>query len=153
MTINNFRGEYAFLSNFYVEADGFTIEHYFQADKTDSEVWKTRIMEAKTPTEAKRLGRRTPMIREWDYGANLRLSSMRFRVWEKFKDPVLRQKLLDTQDEELVEGNTWGDRYWGVDIRTGIGENWLGKILMETRMKIRRNQDAGMADRQGSTGG
>lgn len=25
----------------------------------------------------------------------------------------LRAKLLATNDEYLIEGNTWGDKYWG----------------------------------------
>lgn len=42
----------------------------------------------------------------------------------------LRQQLL-TGNEFLEEGNTWGDRVWGtVD---GVGQNHLGKILMEIR--------------------
>lgn len=35
---------------------------------------------------------------------------------------------------ELVESNTWGDRFWGVD---HAGENWLGRVLMETRTQLR----------------
>lgn len=33
----------------------------------------------------------------------------------------------------LVEGNSFGDTFWGVDARTGKGENHLGKILMKVR--------------------
>lgn len=47
------------------------------------------------------------------------------------KNPILLQKLIDTGNEELVEGNTWGDRYWGVC--DGVGKNHLGKILMRLR--------------------
>jgi len=50
----------------------------------------------------------------------------------------LRDQLLATGDAELVEGNTWGDTYWGVDSRSGKGENMLGKILMETREFLKR---------------
>ena len=50
--------------------------------------------------------------------------------------PDLAQKLLETGDEELVEGNTWGDRYWGVC--GGKGKNMLGKILMRVREELRR---------------
>ena len=45
--------------------------------------------------------------------------------------PELRTKLADTEDEELIEGNTWNDTYWGVC--RGVGENHLGKLLMEVR--------------------
>jgi predicted NAD-dependent protein-ADP-ribosyltransferase YbiA (DUF1768 family) len=32
---------------------------------------------------------------------------------------------------ELIEGNWWGDTYWGVC--NGVGENHLGKLLMKIR--------------------
>ena len=37
---------------------------------------------------------------------------------------------------ELVEGNTWGDMYWGVDLHTMKGQNKLGKILMKVRNEL-----------------
>jgi hypothetical protein len=40
----------------------------------------------------------------------------------------------------LVEGNRWGDQFWGVDLRTGLGENHLGKILMKVRDELRSNR-------------
>lgn len=49
----------------------------------------------------------------------------------KFSDPVLRQLLDDTGDAEIIEGNSWGDTYWGVC--RGVGQNNLGKILMNIR--------------------
>ena len=49
--------------------------------------------------------------------------------------PDLAQKLLATGDEELVEGNDWGDIYWGV--YKGHGKNMLGKILMRVRAELR----------------
>lgn len=68
-------------------------------------------------------------------------SEVKFRimyelVWQKFHNcEELRRKLLDTGDAELIEGNTWGDIYWG--ICEGIGENNLGKILMRVRNAIK----------------
>lgn len=62
---------------------------------------------------------------------------MRRLVWRKFTDdPYLAELLLATGDEELVEGNVWGDTFWGVC--EGKGENWLGKILMDIRKELRR---------------
>ncbi len=37
----------------------------------------------------------------------------------------------------LQEGNRWGDTFWGVDLRTGKGENKLGKILMRVRKELK----------------
>ena len=58
-------------------------------------------------------------------------------VTEKFKqNPELKQKLLETGNQELIEGNTWNDTFWGVC--NGQGQNWLGKILMLVRSEINK---------------
>ena len=41
----------------------------------------------------------------------------------------------DTNNEELIEGNTWNDTYWGVC--NGRGQNHLGKILMKVRSLLK----------------
>ena len=53
----------------------------------------------------------------------------------KFAIPELKEMLLATGDEELVEGNYWRDTIWGVC--DGVGENHLGKMLMEIREDLR----------------
>lgn len=53
----------------------------------------------------------------------------------KFATPFMRDKLNATGERPLVEGNTWGDTYWGVC--RGRGENHLGKILMQIRTENR----------------
>ena len=56
---------------------------------------------------------------------------MRAVLAAKFSDPDLQACLIATGDAELVEENTWGDRFWG---RTrGVGKNMLGHLLMELR--------------------
>jgi predicted NAD-dependent protein-ADP-ribosyltransferase YbiA (DUF1768 family) len=56
-------------------------------------------------------------------------------VKDKFsRNPELRVKLLNTGDLQLVEGNYWGDTFWGVC--NGKGENHLGKILMRVRKEL-----------------
>ena len=56
-------------------------------------------------------------------------------VKDKFsRNPELRVKLLNTGDIELIEGNYWGDTFWGVC--NGKGENHLGKILMRVRKEL-----------------
>jgi hypothetical protein len=52
----------------------------------------------------------------------------------KFQNPGLKAKLLATGNQELIEGNTWGDCYWGVC--EGNGQNHLGKILMQVREEL-----------------
>ncbi len=53
--------------------------------------------------------------------------------------PELREKLLATDDMVLEEGNTWGDKVWGIcPPGSGIGRNELGKILMDVREALRQ---------------
>ena len=52
----------------------------------------------------------------------------------KFTKLNFAQKLLKTGNQELVEGNTWNDTYWGRC--KGRGSNHLGKILMRIREEI-----------------
>jgi predicted NAD-dependent protein-ADP-ribosyltransferase YbiA (DUF1768 family) len=46
------------------------------------------------------------------------------------------EKLLSTGDIVLEEGNTWGDEYWGINLKTGKGKNNLGKLIMQIREEI-----------------
>lgn len=127
--IDSFTGDYRFLSNFYVETDGLTAEHRFQALKTVDPEEQAAIMMADTPGAAKRLGRACTLREGWD---DIRIEVMVRVVTEKFhNDPALMYKLLETGNAELIEGNTWNDTYWGVC--NGVGENMLGKILMTLR--------------------
>ena len=55
-------------------------------------------------------------------------------VFDKFwRNPTLKQRLLATGQRYLEETNHWGDLYYGVDYRTGKGQNVLGQILMKVR--------------------
>lgn len=136
--INRFRDEYAFLSNFYpseIRIQGATyptVEHAFQALKTDDPSEREQIRQAKTPAIAKQLGRHVTLRANWD---EVKVSLMRVLVLAKFtSDSVLQAQLLATGDVELVEGNIWGDRFWGVS--GGKGRNELGKILMSVRAEL-----------------
>lgn len=136
--IARFSGKHRFLSNFWpaeVELDGLyypTVEHAYQAAKTFDSFWRDIIRCAETPQEAKQTGRLAPLRHGWE---EIRLEVMRGLVWQKFAHPDLRAKLLATGTAELIEGNTWGDIYWGV--YGGVGENNLGRILMNIRERIR----------------
>lgn len=137
--INKFDSDYIFLSNFFpcviIGEDEIiypSVEHYFQAQKTKDLKKRQKIAKAETPGKAKRMGRRVDLRSDWE---NVKDEVMLFAVRQKFKDPVLATLLLNTGDEELVEGNYWGDTYWGVDVNKG-GENHLGKILMQVRIEL-----------------
>ena len=140
--IMSFRGEYSFLSNFY-EGKVFTYkglkfnntEAPFHAEKCWS---RAKEFEMVRPLQSKRLGRRVLMRKDWD---QIKDRVMYDVCYAKFtQDPVLKAKLLATGNRELVEGNTHGDRCWGMTCSNGvwIGENRLGKVLMKLRDDLRK---------------
>jgi ribA/ribD-fused uncharacterized protein len=140
MKINSFRGEYRFLSNFWpvaVHYEGWefpTVEHAYQAAKTVVPEERGEIQQQTTPGRAKKLGSKVTIRLDWD---SVKVDIMLNLLRQKFADPLLKPRLLATGDAELVEGNTWGDTYWGVDLRYNIGENHLGKLLMQVREELR----------------
>lgn len=142
--ITSFSGDYRFLSNFYPASifyDGLdfpTVEHAYQASKTDSRMHREMIRDAKTPGQAKRMGREVVVRPGFFDGPAFDL--MENFVIQKFvKHKVLRELLLRTGERHLVEGNTWRDERWGMVLSEGVwyGENRLGKILMKVRDRIR----------------
>lgn len=82
---------------------------------------------------AKKTGKKIELISDWE---KVKLSVMFEVVFAKFsQNEELKQKLLATGNEELVEGNNWGDTFWGMI--NGVGENHLGKILVKVRTALR----------------
>lgn len=143
-TINSFKGEYGFLSNFYPSMLVFqgwhypTVEHAFQAFKMTTTEDHHIVRSALTPGIAKRIARSRPKKDDWDQVRDMcMLCCLRYKFGTHLE---LRDKLLATGDAILVEGNTWGDVYWGVC--KGKGENKLGQLLMQVRQELRDAQIA-----------
>ena len=139
--INEFQGEYRWLSNFHpflIRIGEFTyptVEHFYQASKATRASEAKAIAEALTPGNAKYLGQRCKMRDDWEDVKDL---VMMHGVLAKFNQNIDLWELLDnTGDQLLQEGNTWNDKYWGICLRTGEGKNKLGKILMMVRDVLR----------------
>lgn len=153
--VPEFRGDYFFLSN-YAQHEPFlwrnvsftSGEQAFAYAKTlypragfaageNSAAFGKLILEAKTPGEAKALGRKAPVDLDlWDGGHKVQI--MREIVHAKFMGVTgYGGKLVNTGAMMLVEGNDWNDKFWGrcLDKATGqmVGLNTLGVILMEER--------------------
>jgi ribA/ribD-fused uncharacterized protein len=141
--ISRFEGKYAFLSNFWPWVDGQyisewtiehggityrTSEHAFQAAKTLSRRERREIAKLPSPGKAKRAGQRVTLRPNWD---DIRVDVMEEILRIKFRDKRLRERLRQTGNATLIEGNTWNDTFWGVC--NGRGENNLGKLLMKIR--------------------
>ena len=139
--INSFQDEYDFLSNFYENRDQIiryeglsykSVEAAFQAQKTLDKKMR-KVFTELSPSSAKYLGRHIQLRKDWEQVKDsimLQLVTYKFTHCEE-----LRDKLLETEDAELIEGNWWNDRYWGVC--NGEGQNKLGKILMDVRNSIK----------------
>jgi ribA/ribD-fused uncharacterized protein len=143
--IDRFKNEYRFLSNFWildnpVIIDGLVFDNTeaaYQAMKTlDSEI-RSEFQEL-NPSEAKKKGRNVKLREDWE---NIKIKIMTEIVRQKFENnPHLGYMLIDTYPKQLVEGNWWGDTFWGVDMKNHAGQNHLGKILMKIRDELREKQ-------------
>jgi len=140
VVIDDFNGQYSFLSNFYPcyieyrEEFWPTTEHAFQAAKAVRPADAARIRHAGTPGIAKRMGRSVLLRPDWE---RIKDQIMLEVCMAKFTKSDMAPRLLETHPAILVEGNSWGDRYWGVD-RQGQGQNKLGLILMAIREELKR---------------
>lgn len=162
--ITEFRGPHSFLSNFH-RGDPFylpgwqrlmpTAEHAFQACKARYGEGADWVLEADSPQLAKSRGRQVDAHPDWEL---IKKRIMLKVLLAKFSDDRLRSLLVSTGDAVLIEGNDWGDTYWGA-VRYGArgfdsalpywhfgvrgpldcgndllaGQNWLGRELMMVR--------------------
>ncbi len=144
--IEEFRGSYYFLSNFYeceFEFEGVRYknsEAAFQAQKNLEHSGEFSELSAK---DAKALGRKVYLRSDWD---DVKDYTMYQVVREKFRDPELKKKLLATGDKVLIEGNQWHDNYWGKCFCSRCrslnrsAKNVLGSVLMLVRDELRKEE-------------
>jgi len=141
--IRSFSGDYHFLSNSYhvdILLDGEwypTVEHAYQAAKTNDPGERDKIRKEKTSSGAKNCGRGVQLRDGWM--DNLRVQIMTELVRQKFTSHrELGALLLETGDAELIEGNAYGDVFWGRIFQNGswVGKNMLGIILMQIREEL-----------------
>lgn len=137
--INRFEDEYSFLSNFYtlyVTYQGSlypSVGHAFTASKTRDMGKRLQIATAVTAREIINIERKLPK-QEW-FTEDYQLQTMKELLTQKFSVPAIRKLLASTGSQELVYGNS-PDEFWGINERTGVGHNHLGKLLMEVRNSL-----------------
>lgn len=139
--IDTFDGKYDFLSNFYecsINWEGKVYrnsESIYQMYKTLDNV--PYDFTQTTGAQAKKIGKTLNIRSDWN---KIKLDLMYKICQEKFKqNPDLAQKLKNTGNSILIEGNYWNDTYWG--ICNGKGQNHLGKILMKIRDELMGKQN------------
>jgi ribA/ribD-fused uncharacterized protein len=139
MTIKFYKtaDKYGFLNNYYQSNFSLynekwnTVEHAYQAQKFLNREEYNKIVSAKTPKQARDLGQQGNIRADWN---NIKIKIMKGCVFAKFKQNyILRCKLLETENEEIIEDSP-EDNFWGQI--NGVGQNNLGKILMEVRAEL-----------------
>lgn len=149
--IREFQGEFRWLSNFWpapmeISFRGKTnvwpsVENVYQAAKLahsdfepEQEELLLKLFLEASPGRAKKLGSEVALdLKPWN---RARIPTTTAIVEHKFQsNPELLDKLRATATVEIEEGNTWGDRFWGVDLHTGQGANHMGTILALVRVQ------------------
>lgn len=164
--IDSFTGDYRFLSNFaeipvlwtgaptihgYQVMEFRTSEHAFHAAKCVSPDALEWVTSAPTASEAKQRGRGVKIRDDWEQIKRVVMLEIQLAKFGK-NNPALGARLAATQGYQLIEGNRWGDDYWGCvpaearrqvvmplwgPERQWAGENWLGVTLMMVREVLR----------------
>ncbi len=148
MKIDEFRGDFEYLSNFsmYGVHSGFyyyaTSEHLYQSEKRNDNFWKLEIIRQRTPGASKRYAEENKLTWRADWyhvRERVMLETLRLKF---VQNPDICEKLLSTVGFELIEGNMWHDNFWGdchckkcKDIE---GLNTLGRLLTQVRYELKR---------------
>jgi ribA/ribD-fused uncharacterized protein len=135
------KDEYGWMSNFerspqFVEWKWYkTNEHYYQSIKAVDKHIAKWIADAPNPYLAMKAGRSLRPEEFSDNWEDIKVDVMLNGLRAKFKNPTLREKLLNTGDAILHEDSAT-DMFWGVK-----GQDMLGKLLMKVREEIRNEKE------------
>ena len=139
--ITEFKDEYRWLSNFSpvsIELDEIeypSVEHAYMSAKSDNEYWKNYCSNKNnTAGEVKRASKTIILVDNWD---EIKLSIMEECLMQKFTQEPYMTNLINTKNVEIEEGNRWGDKFWGICLKTNVGENNLGKLIMKIRKELK----------------
>ena len=139
--INQFRGDFYFLSNMYECDIEFnknkfkSIEHAYIYHKYDNIEIKKLALSDIDGKVLKIESKRFKKVKGWD---DIKLKLMYELLKVKFNKTPFKEMLISTNDCNIVEGNSWNDTFWGVDITQtpNIGENHLGRLIMKVRDEL-----------------
>jgi ribA/ribD-fused uncharacterized protein len=140
--IRGFFGDFRFLSNFwparvYLDGVEYTCsENAYHAAKFTPD--ERMFFQTCKPHDALKYAKRN--FREDSVWTEKKLEVMRDLLVQKFDrqlNPELYHLLVSTGTKYMEETNWWGDKFWGVHRTSlseqGVGENNLGKLLMDIR--------------------
>jgi ribA/ribD-fused uncharacterized protein len=142
--IREFQGEYRWLSNFWpveIKYKGrvfHNVENAYHSEKSHDELFKDFCASESNPRIVKENQQEMITLRsDWE---EVRENIMLELTRTKYQNRELQKKLLETGNEYIQEGNSWGDVFWGVDIETGKGENRFGTIIMRIRKELQNDE-------------
>jgi ribA/ribD-fused uncharacterized protein len=113
-----------------------SVEHAYMSAKSDDPMWKDYCANPNiSASDAKREGKKVQLVPDWEL---IKFSVMKDCLRAKFLQEQFKIKLIATGNQNIQEGNWWGDRVWGVDLKENpnVGENHLGRLLMKIREEL-----------------
>lgn len=140
--IEQFTDEYRWLSNFApckIVLDGIeyaSTEHAYMSAKSEDPAWKEYCRTEPSAGKVKTKSYQVKLIDNWDL--YLKYVTMYRILEQKFTLPHYRELLLATGDQYIEEGNMHGDMFWGVCMKTTLGKNILGHMIMSIRSKLQQ---------------
>ena len=138
--IDNFTGKNYFLSNFShskIKMNGLIFDNGEAAFHSHKDPSRASEFVGLNPSAAKKLGRNVKLREDWE---EVKDNIMYQVTVAKFSQNIhLKERLLATGDKDLVEGNNWNDKYWGVC--DGEGKNLFGRILVLTRNYLKHKDN------------
>lgn len=138
------KDNFDFLSNFYLckiiykDRTFKSSEHAYQWAKFDDEQIKEKILNSDLPSKAKKIASENK-DKISNYFKKYKVKIMKEILESKFSNKELREKLNETVGIQLIEGNYWHDRFWGIctckNCKYQLSYNILGQLLMYIRDK------------------
>jgi len=117
--------------NFYYDSEAYYMAQRF-SDETVKKMIALCSIQANFSKKAAYL-----LKDQMDTDPTKRIEYMRQTLWKKFStNPPLATILSATGDRDIIELTYWGDQFFGISHETLSGANILGKLLVETRMRV-----------------
>ena len=140
--ISQFKGEYSWLSNFAtasIQSGDFlfpSVEHAYMSEKSDSKEWKLFCTnDANSPGAVKKASYHEKLVDGWH---EKKVGIMRQFLIQKFNQEPYKTLLIKTGSNYISEGNWWDDCFWGICLKLNSGENMLGRLIMEIRENLNK---------------
>lgn len=139
--INYFRGEYGWLSNMtevpidYAGNLFRSVENAYIWAKSPNKYWLEFCLN-NPPDICKKKSKEIDVRKDWE---EVKLGIMYELLKLKFNQEPFKTKLLNTGNQNIIEGNYWNDKFWGMCLKSNPneGENWLGRLIMNIRQKLK----------------